>query len=219
MAANNLEKCRKIVGAGVNYWNFVQQTGGKAPVQPVIFLKPTSSLVTATNDLAKDVVLIPKIFQNINFEAELGIVIGKSGKNIPKEKAFDHISGYCLSLDMTGMEFITKARENCLPWALGKAFDTATPVSAVLPKDAFNPNDVKVWSKINGVTKQEESTKGMIFSIPELVEFISSYMSLEENDLILTGTPAGAGKVEENDVIECGLGDVVSMKFVVKREN
>lgn len=134
---------------------------------------------------------IPKIFKAINFEAELGVIIGKPGKNISKAAAFDHIKGYCLSLDMTGMEFIVKAREQKLPWALGKSFDTATPISKVLPKDSFDPNDVKVWSKVNGEVKQDESTKDMIFPIAELIEFISSYMSLEENDLILTGTPVG----------------------------
>lgn len=92
---------------------------------------------------------------------------------------------------MTGMEFISKAREQKLPWCLGKSFDTATPISAILPKETFDANDVKVWSKINGTLKQTDSTKGMIFSIADLIEYISSYMSLEENDLILTGTPAG----------------------------
>lgn len=119
------------------------------------------------------------------------MIIGKHGKNISKDKALDHVKGYCLTLDMTGMEFITKAREQKLPWALGKAFDTATPISVVLPKDCLDPNDCKIWSKVNGTLKQEESSKGMIFSIAELIEYISSYMSLEENDLILTGTPAG----------------------------
>lgn len=118
------------------------------------------------------------------------------------------------------MEFINKARDQKLPWALGKTFDTATPISEVLPKEGgIDPTDIKIWSKVNGVVKQEGSTKGMIFSIPELVAFISTYMSLEKDDLILTGTPAGAGEVHEGDVIECGLGEnVVTMKFVVQRE-
>uniref|UniRef100_A0A336JZ89 oxaloacetate tautomerase n=1 Tax=Culicoides sonorensis TaxID=179676 RepID=A0A336JZ89_CULSO len=220
MAANNFEKvCRKVIGAGANYWNFIQQTGASKPKEPVIFIKPQSSLITATGDLNKDVVLIPKIFNAINFEAELGIVIGKPGKNITRDQASNYIKGYCLSLDMTGMEFITKAREQKLPWVLGKAFDTATPVSEILSKDKLNPNDIKIWSKINGELKQSESTKGMIFSIGELIEYISSYMSLEENDLILTGTPAGAGEVHAGDVIECGLGEnIVTMKFIVQKE-
>lgn len=149
----------------------------------------------------------------------MGIVIGKPGKNIPQNEAMHHISGYCLSLDMTGMEYISKAREQKLPWCLGKSFDTATPVSKFLPKDAFNPDNVRVWCKINGITKQDDVTSGMIFPIAELIQYISSYMSLEENDVILTGTPAGAGPVKDGDVIEAGLGDdIVKMKFIVKNE-
>jgi acylpyruvate hydrolase len=105
---------------------------------------------------------------------------------------------------------------------LGKSFDTCTPVSHFISKDEIkNPNEFTLWCKVNNEFKQNFSISDMVFSISDLISFISKYMSLEPNDLILTGTPAGAGKVNEGDSIECGLAggsDIVKMQFVVEKD-
>ncbi len=155
----------------------------------------------------------------MNYEVELGVVIGKTCKNVTSDKAMDFVAGYCVTLDMTAMEPIVEARKSGLPWALGKAFDTATPIGRFIGnKEVPNPADVNLWCKINDELKQNCSTSDMVFSVPELIAFISKYMSLEANDLILTGTPAGAGRVVAGDVIECGLGDLEKMKFFVEND-
>lgn len=110
--------------------------------------------------------MIPKIFNSINFEAELGLLIGKEGVNISESDAMNHIGGYCLALDMTGSEFIQKARQNNHPWCLGKAFGTATPVSRLISREEItDPHDLRVWSKLNGEIKQDDNTSGFIFNV------------------------------------------------------
>jgi acylpyruvate hydrolase len=162
---------------------------------------------------------IPKIFDGVNYEVELGVVIGETCKNVSPDQAMDFVAGYCLSLDMTAMEPIVEARKSGHPWCLGKAFDTATPIGRFIGQNEMpNPSDVTLWCKINNELKQNCSTNDMVFSIPELISFISKYMSLETNDIILTGTPAGAGRVVAGDVIECGVGDLEKMKFLVEKD-
>ncbi|XP_053694063.1 acylpyruvase FAHD1, mitochondrial [Sabethes cyaneus] len=206
---------RKIIGAGVNYKEILRITNASRPENPVIFFKPISTLISSDEGIIK----VPKVFGKVNYEAELGVIIGKSCKDVNPDQAMGCVAGYCLALDMTGMDFIVDARPKGLPWCLGKAFDTSTPVSRfITPEELGDPNDIRVWCKVNEQMKQDDSTRNLIFTIPELISFTSKYMSLEKNDLILTGTPAGAGPVTDGDIVECGLGDIVQMKFHIKNE-
>lgn len=152
-------------------------------------------------------------------EVELGIIIGKKGKYIKKADAMQYIGGYCLALDMTARCILEELRPKCLPWALGKSFDTATPVSKPLPLAKVpDPHNIPLWLNVNGEKRQCGNTSDLIFKIPYLIEFVSQYMTLEPYDLILTGTPDGSGLVFDGDCIECGLGDLVKMKFQVKKD-
>ncbi|XP_055547658.1 acylpyruvase FAHD1, mitochondrial [Wyeomyia smithii] len=206
---------RKIIGAGVNYKEILRLTNASKPDNPVIFFKPISTLISSDESAIK----VPKVFGKINYEAELGVIIGKSCKNVSPDQAMNYVAGYCLALDMTGMDFIVDARPKGLPWCLGKGFDTSTPVSRFIsPEELGDPSNVRVWCKVNDQMKQDDSTRNLIFTIQELISYTSKYMSLEENDLILTGTPAGAGPVRDGDIVECGLGDIVQMKFHIKDE-
>ncbi|XP_001656748.2 acylpyruvase FAHD1, mitochondrial [Aedes aegypti] len=215
MSQNFFNSTRKIIGAGVNYKEILKLTNAAKPDNPVIFFKPISSLISTDEDTIK----VPKVFGAINYEAELGVVIGKKCNNVSPDQAMNYVAGYCLALDMTGMDFILDARPKGLPWCLGKGFDTSTPVSRLIPAEELgDPNDVRVWCKVNDQLKQDDRTSNLIFTISELIAYTSKYMTLEENDLILTGTPAGAGPVRDGDVLECGLGDIVQMKFNVKDE-
>ncbi|XP_055605393.1 acylpyruvase FAHD1, mitochondrial isoform X1 [Uranotaenia lowii] len=215
MSRNFFKSTRKIIGAGVNYKEILRITNAAKPDNPVIFFKPISSLISTDDDTIK----VPRVFGHINFEAELGVVIGKRCNNVSQDQAMQYVAGYCLALDMTGMDFIIDARPKGLPWCLGKGFDTSTPVSRLISAEELgDPANVRVWCKVNEQMKQDDSTKNLIFSIPELIAFTSKFMTLEENDLILTGTPAGAGPVKDGDVLECGLGDFIQMKFNVKNE-
>ena len=102
------------------------------------------------------------------------------------------------------------------PWALAKGFDTATPVGDFIPKSEISdPDNVQLWLKVDGVTKQDGNTKDMIYKIPHLISFVSQYMTLEAGDLILTGTPEGGSPVKKGQTIVCGLGDKLEMAFPV----
>lgn len=106
-----------------------------------------------------------------------------------------------------------------MPWSIGKGFDTACPVSRfVTKKEIPDPSNMQLWCTVNGKIIQEGNTKDLIFSVPQLISFISQYMTLEPNDLILTGTPPGAGPIVPGDVIEGGIKDIVTMKFPVVAE-
>uniref|UniRef100_A0A182N616 oxaloacetate tautomerase n=1 Tax=Anopheles dirus TaxID=7168 RepID=A0A182N616_9DIPT len=216
------QSTRKIVGAGVNYKEILRLTNAPKPDVPVIFFKPISSLLDATSSTATvPTIRVPRVFGGtINFEAELGVIIGRRCANVSTDQAMAYVGGYCLALDMTGMDFILAARPKGLPWCLGKGFDTSTPVSALVPPAALpEPDNVRVWCEVNGVRKQDDSTRNLIFSIGELIAYVSRFMTLEENDLLLTGTPAGAGPVRAGDVIKCGLGDgLVTMLCTVADE-
>lgn len=217
------QSTRKIIGAGVNYKEILRLTSAPKPDAPVIFFKPISSLLDAdpATATAPPTIRVPRVFGGtINFEAELGVVIGRRCANVSADQAMAYVGGYCLALDMTGMDFILDARPKGLPWCLGKGFDTSTPVSALVEPAALpEPGNVRVWCDVNGVRKQDDSTANLIFPIGELIAYVSRFMTLEENDLLLTGTPAGAGPVRAGDVIECGLGDgLVTMRCTVAEE-
>ena len=112
--------------------------------------------------------------------------------------------------------FQNEAIKLTYPWALAKGFDTATPVSEFIPKSAItDPNNVKLWLKVDGEMKQDGNTQDMIYKIPHLISFVSRYMTLEEGDLILTGTPEGGSPVKRGQTIICGLGDKMEMTFPV----
>ncbi|XP_053672043.1 acylpyruvase FAHD1, mitochondrial [Anopheles nili] len=217
---------RKIIGAGVNYKEILRLTNAPKPAAPVIFFKPISSLLDG-QDKGEDpssaipTIRVPRVFDGvINFEAELGVIIGSRCSNVSPEQAMAYVGGYCLALDMTGMDFIMEARPKGLPWCLGKGFDTSTPVSGFITSAQLpNPDNVRVWCDVNGVRKQDDSTCNLIFPIAELIAYVSRYMTLEPNDLLLTGTPAGGGPVRHGDVIECGLGEgLVTMRCAVADE-
>lgn len=147
------------------------------------------------------------------------MIIGKKCKNVSKSEAMQYVGGYCLALDMTAQCVMADLRPKGLPWTLGKAFDTATPVSGSIPSNMVtDPHNLQLRLTVNGKQRQCGNTSDMIFKIPDLIEYISKYMTLEPYDLILTGTPGGAGQVCPGDTIECALGDLVEMKFQVKGE-
>lgn len=205
---------KKILGAALNYMDIVKARGVPVPKVPLMFLKPTSSYLAEGENI-----VIPKVFTKVAHEVELGFVIKKTCKNVSKEDALNYVGGYCLALDLTAQCELGTARQNGHPWTLGKGFDTSTPVSSLIPLSAINdPHNLDLWLKVNGEMRQNGNTKDLIFKIPELIEHVSKYMTLEPNDLILTGTPDGSTALAGGDVIECGLGELVKLKFNVVNE-
>ena len=154
--------------------------------------------------------------QGLWYEVELGIVIGKNCKNVTKDQAMDYIAGYCVVLDMTCPESFYYARKNLLPWSIAKGFDTSTPVGSFVPKSSVkSPQNLRLWLKLNGKIRQNANTREMNFSIPHIISFMSKHFTLEEGDLVLTGTPGGVGTTNDGDVIEAGIENLGQVVFKV----
>lgn len=202
----------KIVCLARTYKKHATEMESEVPKEPLVFLKPASSII-----FDGDSILYPKNVKCIHHEVELGIVIGKKGKNIKAENVLDYILGYCVCLDITARDIQTIAKKNGWPWAIAKSFDTFAPISnIVLKSDYINPNRIDIWLKVNNETRQKSNTKNLVFSVEEIVEFISNIMTLEKGDLIMTGTPEGVGEIKPGDIILAGLGDLCSLKVSVK---
>jgi len=210
-----LDSGRKIIAVGRNYAQHAKELNNPVPVSPVLFLKPTSSLL---HEGPKSYIEIPHTCNDLHHEVELGVVIGKSGRDIPQDSAMSHVAGYVVALDMTARDLQDQAKKNALPWTVAKGYDTFCPVSSFIPKTKLQQHDnVELWLKIDGVEKQRGSTKDMIFPIPFLISHISRIMTLFEGDLILTGTPSGVGPVKEGQTITAGITGHVDISFPVKR--
>jgi acylpyruvate hydrolase len=207
-----VEFSRKIVGIGKNYMSHVKEMGGDSkPSNPLIFLKPATAFVVEGNPIK-----VPMGCHNLSHEVELGVIIGRKGSDISIQEAMDFVGGYTVCLDMTARDFQEVAKKTGGPWSLAKGFDTSCPVGNFIPKEQIaDAHDLRLWCKVNGQLRQDGNTNDMIFKIPELVAYVSSFFTVEPGDLILTGTPAGAGEVKAGDVIEAGIGDLVKIKYDV----
>ncbi|KAJ6633196.1 Acylpyruvase FAHD1, mitochondrial [Pseudolycoriella hygida] len=208
---------KKIVGVGRNYiWQKTDLSevvaSGSSPKDPIIFLKPTSSYLTEGN-----LIQLPQGLGVIYYELELAVVIGKLAHNVEETKAMDYVAGYALALDMTAEEVLKSSIKSGLPWNLAKGFDGACPIGTFIPKSCIpNPHNVHLSASVNGVTTQSDSTSQMIFKIPQLISYISKTMTLEPNDVILTGTPDGFGQVKSRDIMKGWLNDgLAKIQFVV----
>lgn len=202
----------KIICLARTYKMHAKEMKSDIPKEPILFLKPASSVI-----YDRDSIMFPKKSKCLHHEVELGIVIGKKCKNIPKNKALDYVLGYLLALDVTARDLQDSAKKNGLPWSISKGFDTFAPISKVVLKDEVKkPQDLDISLKVNGRFKQKSSTSYMIFSIEGIIEFISEIMTLEAGDLILTGTPEGVGEIKPGDIIEADLGNVCSLKVFVR---
>ncbi|XP_002070325.2 acylpyruvase FAHD1, mitochondrial isoform X2 [Drosophila willistoni] len=211
---NFINDGKKIVGVALNYMDVVKARNVAVPTAPLVFLKPTTSYLQEGHPI-----VLPKVFTKVAYEVELGVVIGKQCKNVSEAEAMKYVAGYCLALDLTAQCNLVTARAAGSPWTLGKGFDTSTPVSKFIPfdnvKDAHN---LSLWLKVNGEVKQKGCTADLIFKVPAIISYVSQYMTLEPNDLILTGTPNGSDAFKAGDVIECGMADLATMKFQVCAE-
>lgn len=179
-----------------------------APSQPFFFLKPSSALLLP----GQGPILIPR-GTVIHHEVELAFVLGKTLKNLDpvkftKKDAIDLIDSYALAIDLTLRNVQDEAKKKGLPWSIGKGFDTFLPISNVIPKSKIaDPYDVRLKLEVNGEVKQDGSTNLMIFPIHQILSTMSSIMTLEKGDIILTGTPQGVGPIVPGDKVEVSLYD------------
>lgn len=182
----------KVIGVGKNYADHIVEMGGETPDRPVLFLKPNTSVIGPDEPI-----IAPSWSEELSYEAELAIIIGRIAKDVPVERVSEVIYGYTAANDMTARD-IQRAEPQ---WVRAKGFDTSCPLGPVINLD-LDPSDLAIRSWVNGELRQDGRTSQMLRKIPELVSYISSAFTLLPGDVILTGTPAGVGKVGPGDMID-----------------
>jgi len=199
--------CRpgKIVAVGVNYRAHAREMGHDLPAEPKLFLKPATA-VTGPGEK----ILYPSMASRVDYEAELAAVISRRTRNVPLDKALDHVLGYTCFNDVTARDLQKKDGQ----WTRAKSFDTFAPLGPAIVT-GLDPSDLKVESYLNGQPRQASSTSDLLFSVPRLVHFISRVMTLLPGDVIATGTPGGIGPMVPGDTIEIRIGGVGSLTNTV----
>jgi 2-keto-4-pentenoate hydratase/2-oxohepta-3-ene-1,7-dioic acid hydratase in catechol pathway len=201
----------KILCLGKNYAAHAKEMLSDVPTTPIVFMKPSTAIITGS-----DKIIIPQISKEVHHEVELVVVVGKEAKNISAKNAYDYIAGYAIGLDMTLRDVQSDAKKKGNPWTVAKGFDTSAPISEVIPKDQIkNPHALTITCKVNGALCQKSSTGKMIFTIDKIIEYISSIFTLEEGDLIFTGTPEGVGQVVTGDLIEAEIEGYIKISHQV----
>ena len=201
----------KIVCVGRNYAEHAKELGNEVPEKPVVFLKPASAII-----YSGDVIQYPAFSEEMHHEVELVQLIGNKIKDASLVEADNAIAGYGVGLDMTLRDVQTNLKSKGHPWTIAKCFDTSAVLSEFVLKEELNLTlDEEIFLSVNDEIRQKEKLNKMIFKPGELVQYLSSLMTLEKGDLIFTGTPKGVGKVQSGDVIKAGIEGVAELTVTV----
>lgn len=200
-----------IFCVGRNYAAHAAEMSSPLLETPMIFLKPTSALAY-TDTLIE----LPQFSNDVHYETELVVLIGKTGRDISVENAMDYVAGYGIGLDLTARDIQAQAKSKGHPWTLAKGFKHSACISDFITRDQL-PHAQECCFELtqNGVLRQRGDTRLMLFSIPVLIHYISTVFGLTEGDLIFTGTPAGVGKVSSGDTLLANLSDKVFAEFTI----
>jgi 2-keto-4-pentenoate hydratase/2-oxohepta-3-ene-1,7-dioic acid hydratase in catechol pathway len=195
----------KFIAIGLNYADHAAETGAKIPTEPIVFMKATSCNVGPN-----DTVLKPRGSTKMDWEVELGVVIGSEARYVNEQDAPSHIAGYCVVNDISERAF---QLERGGQWDKGKGCDTFGPLGPwlVTPDEVGDPTQLKMWLDVNGTRRQDGSTRTMIFKPHFLVSYLSQFMSLQAGDVITTGTPPGVGMAIKPDPVFLQPGDVMEL--------
>ena len=195
----------KIVAVGRNYADHAKELGNEAPAEPIIFLKPPSTLLAPGGTIVR-----PPQSQRVDFEGELAIIVGKRARNISKDKWRDVVLGFTCANDVTARDLQKKD----VQFTRGKSFDTFLPLGPHVETE-LDPADLAIMTRVNGQVRQNSRTSKMIFDCGTVIEFITSVMTLEEGDVILTGTPEGVGPLAAGDTVEVEIEGIGTLRNVV----
>lgn len=200
----------KIVCVGRNYVEHAKELGNEVPTEPLLFLKPPSSLVGAG-----EAIVYPRLSQRVDFEGELGVIIGKTARRVKRADAFDYVLGYTCVNDITARDLQKKDGQ----WTRGKGFDTFCAVGPRLVlRDALDLAGLRVRTLLNGAVKQDAAITDLIFPIDFVIEYITQFLTLEPGDLIATGTPPGVGPMQVGDVVRVEIAGIGSLENRVEAE-
>jgi len=200
---------QKIICVGRNYAEHAREQNADIPEIPLLFMKPPSSIIAD-----KEAILLPPQSSQVDHEAELAVVIGQTCRWVSSEKALQAIFGYTIANDVTARDLQNKDGQ----WTRSKGFDTFCPIGPWIETD-FDPADALITCRVNDEMRQMSSTREMIFTIPQLIAFISSIMTLVPGDIILTGTPAGIGELHSGDNVEINIEGIGVLRNPVRTSN
>jgi len=194
----------KFVAIGLNYSDHAKEAGQPIPTEPVVFMKATTSINGPNDD-----VIQPRNSTKLDWEVELGVVIGTKAQYVPEDKALEHVAGYCVINDVSERSFQMATSQ----WDKGKGFDTAGPIGPwlVTTDEIKDPQVLDMWLDVNGKRMQTGNTKTMIFSVAKIIAHVSAYMTLMPGDVITTGTPPGVGAGIKPSPIFLKVGDVMTL--------
>jgi 2-keto-4-pentenoate hydratase/2-oxohepta-3-ene-1,7-dioic acid hydratase in catechol pathway len=192
----------KVVCIGKNYSDHAAEMNSVVPEEPIIFLKPNTSVIGPD-----ELISWPSMSERVDFEGELAIVIGRICKEVPEEKFSDVIYGYTIANDVTARDLQSKDGQ----WTRAKGFDTFCPIGPWIETD-FVPDSQMISTSIDGVIKQHEPVSSMIFSVPEIIAFVTKVMTLLPGDVILTGTPAGIGPIPAGSECTISIEGIGTLK-------
>ncbi len=199
----------KIFCIGRNYAKHAKELGNAVPEKPVIFMKSKNSLISEGTKIQ-----IPSHGKELHHEAELVILIGTGGKNIPEAEAKKHIGGFGIGLDLTLRDVQAELKSKGLPWETAKSFDGSAPLGSFV-KSVSKTEDLTIKCFVNGQLRQDGKCSDMIYNVPFLISYLSSIFTLEPGDIIFTGTPDGVGPLLSGDVIKVEISEIGEMSYDV----
>lgn len=205
-ASSDLFPIRRVYCVGRNYAEHAREMGlDPAYEEPFFFCKPANA-VMPMRDMQTLELPYPSLTTNLHHEVELVVAIGKAGRDIPVKEAYKYIWGYTVGLDMTRRDLQSSMKENNKPWEIGKAFDYSAPMGLLYTANKFTNNaNAAIYLRVNGNEKQRSSIDKMLWSVPEIIYYLSRFFELKPGDLIMTGTPHGVGAVKVDDLLVGGV--------------
>lgn len=192
----------KIIGIGQNYRAHAIEMGKGIPEEPLMFLKARSAMVAEGTPIER-----PGGYERVDYEGELGVVIGRLAHRVSRETALDHVLGYTCINDVT----VRDLQKKDVQFTRAKSFDTFCPIGPRIVT-GLDPTNLRIQTRVNGVVKQDSSTSDMIFDVATLIAFCSEHMTLEAGDVISTGTPAGVGNLVPGDIVEVEIDGIGVLK-------
>jgi acylpyruvate hydrolase len=201
----------KILCIGRNYPEHIKELGNAPPEAPVVFIKPASSVIGEG-----ETIVIPPYSRDCHHEAELALLVGRKGKDIPVDQAMGYIAGYGVGIDLTLRDVQGELKKKGLPWEIAKGFDTSCPLSTFAEASGVpDPQNLQIRLTVNGELRQDGNTSMMIHRIPAIISHMSGSFTLEPGDVILTGTPAGVSRIVSGDTLEAEIPGVATLRVSV----
>ena len=202
----------RIYCVGWNYAAHVREMGsdpGREP--PIFFMKPRDAITPSGSKVA-----YPPATENLHYEIELVVAIGRAGRAISQDRASEYIWGYGVGIDMTRRDLQAVAKTSGQPWEASKSFEQSAPISQLYTTESIgHPNSGRIWLEVNGEIRQDGDIGQLIWRVPEIIEHLSALFHLRAGDLIYTGTPAGVSSIERGDVLRGGVDGVATIEIEI----